>query len=598
MTRRRIAVAGAVLLGLGISPFLAWPLVEGMVARSAEARLRDETGQDWRIRGGASLSFRPTPQVTFVDVGTGEGGTSGFSASIKRLRLSDPWSLMAGGSSINAVAEGASLSAPFGGSSAGLRLDGIGAIRAELAGAKIDLAESGSRLVASAELIDLGLDLAKGAATTRIEAKLALPEHDATASGELSGGGGQPVTGPIRIALAPRNMAAEAGKAAVPYRVEASAHLRAAPASVTFDSLAGRIDGEPFSGTLSIALAAKPRIAGDLSLGGLTLTGEGAAAAPGPADGLVVTVPANVVPLPAWFADFDAGGVLRFARLTLGTIPLREVELKAEVKQGGLDLGLAKASVFEGAARGRYVLVPEPDRSGRHQLSLSLSGVRVVSALSDLAGARGIDGTGALRADLQAKGDTQEALRRSLTGTAELSVKDGQINGLDLAGTMGMLPKIIGGAPQVGALATRLDALSASFSIADGRAVTNDLDVKTSLVGASGIGSVDLFARTLDIHLKPTLGAARPGGNRGRIDVPIRIVGPWGNPSVSADMSGLTKDPGSAIQTLQDLGADLLGGDRDKIGDTIRENLGENLGGLLDGLFPRQDRPPPERRRP
>lgn len=600
MRRRGIVIAGAVLLALGAAPFLAWPLVEGMVARSAEDRLRQETGQEWRIRGGASLGFRPTPQVTFHDVSVGaRDAASGPSATIKRVRLADPWSLMAGGASINAVAEGVDLRSPLSGSTAAMRLGGISAIRAELAGATAALAESGRVLVASAELVDLGLSLAKGTAKTAIEAKLALPDHDATLAGELSGGAdGQPITGPIRVAVTPRQAASEGAKVS-PHRLEASARLRVLPGSLALDSLAGGIDGEPFSGTLAVALAAKPKITGDLSFEALTLTREGAPSPAARPDGLVVAVPADTVPVPAWFAGFDASGVLRFARLTLGEVPLKDIELKSDVRQSGLDLGLVKARAFEGGARGRYVLIPEQDGSGRHQLSLSLNGVRVVSVLSRLAGARGIDGTGSLRADLQARGEAPDALRRSLTGSAELSVKDGQINGLDLAGTMGMLPKIIQGVPQIGALATRLDSLSASFSIADGCALTNDLDIRTAVIGASGIGSIDLFAKTLDIHLKPSVTAGgRPGAQRGRIDVPIRITGPWSGPNVSADMSGLAKDPGGAIQTLQDLGAGLMEGDPGKIGDRIRENLGENLGGLLDGLFPRQDRPQPGRPKP
>ena len=63
-------------------------------------------------------------------------------------------------------------------------------------------------------------------------------------------------------------------------------------------------------------------------------------------------------------------------------------------------------------------------------------------------------------------------------------------------------------------------------------------------------------------------------------DVPVRVSGPWTNPSIQADLSGIAENPGAAIQSLQDLGTNLL--DRDKGGNAL-DGLGNALGDLLGG---------------
>jgi AsmA protein len=363
------------------------------------------------------------------------------------------------------------------------------------------------------------------------------------------------------------------------------------------DGLAGTIDGEPFSGTLGLDYAAKPRLTADLRFDALTLTGAEGARPAAPNGGLTVAVDADLIPDPSWFEPFDAKASLAFKRLTLGGLRLEGAAVAAIVKEGGLDLTLASEAAYAGTARARYVLARAGD-GGRHQLSLSLNRARALPLLADLAGVRGLDGTASARIDVQATGRSLDGLLRSAKGLADLSVADGRLDGLDLAGLIGLVPGRAAPRDEAGGdgfLRTRLGFLGGSFGVADGRAVTNDLALRTNVLEAKGAGSLDLVERTLDFRLTPTLIA--PGAGRGRrgLDVPIRVTGPWADPSATADLSGIARDPGSAIDALQGLGESLFGGDgADPGGD-----LGAGLGGLLDAILPKpRERPAPGPRRP
>lgn len=592
MRARGSVLAGIAVVVIAASSVVFWPSIADQVRRRIQDRLGEETGQVWRIEG-VGLALKPGPEIVLRNVAFGDDRADSDvpGGRIRELRLQDPVSLLLGsGSTGRVLAEDVSLRVPLAGKpgvgpAPAPRQGKAAAIRVIARGAEAGLAESGRAATASAQNVEIVFDLAAAQERTEIRASLELASSTATVMFELPVAGREP--GAFAFSLDPRDPKG--------HRVTANAKASLDPGVLKLESVSGTIDGAPLAGSLEIGWdRPKPRIALDARLDALTLTDEAEAArlGPGAQGGLVVPVAPETIPDVRWFSGFDATGRVSIAHLTLGPTRFETVAITGTVKDGGVDAALASASGYGGGARGRYVLAPEADGAGRHQLGLSLTRMTVLPLLADVAGARGIDGTGTLRVDLQAKGNAIDEVRRSLGGSADLSVTDGRIDGLDLAGAIGLIPR---GQKSGGGLATRLERLAGRFSIADGQAVTNDLELKTALIEATGIGSVDLIGRTLDVRLKPQVvaaGAARQDGARNPLDVPIRIVGPWTNPAVSADLSGLADNPSGAIQSLQDLGNGLFGEDGIDVGGAI--------GGLLDGLLGKPDggSPPPRRPQP
>ena len=564
-----IGASGLALAAIAAA-FLARPLLAERARGLIEARLARETGLTWTIGRAGLDPFG----VTLHDV-TVSG--SGLDGRLSRVRASGPFSLFfGGGGTVKATLEGARLSLPLsmplarpGGPSratAGGDGPGLTGLRAVLRGPDAALAENGRALALALTEAGLTLDLSSGANGRSPSIRLELPERGAVAEVEAGAPG---AARPLRLTLAP-----EGGP-----RVSAGASARLEAAAFRLDAITGTLDLAPFSGSFAAEAGGgadgKPRLRLDLRLEALALVDGSAPMRVDPVSGITVPVPADLVPQPSWFAGYEADASLAVARLAAGPARASAVGLTARVRAGRLDASLDTATLYGGTARGRYVVEPEGGQ-GRHQVGLSLNAVRVGPLMQDVAGVSSLDGTGTGRLDVQALGLTSQALLRSARGQAEVSAVDGRIDGLDLARAAGLTGISSG-------LAARLERLGARFALAEGQAITDDLQIKTGLVEAQGAGQLDLVARTIDLRLKPLKVA---GG--GRLNVPIQISGPWTGPAVSADLAGLAQDPGGTLQGLQNLGNSLLGKEPDT-------DLGEAFGGFLDALMPRPDRAPAER---
>lgn len=114
----------------------------------------------------------------------------------------------------------------------------------------------------------------------------------------------------------------------------------------------------------------------------------------------------------------------------------------------------------------------------------------------------------------------------SLSGKGNLDVGTGVISGFDLDRLMGQ------GTGSGGT--TVFNSLSASFTIDQGVLTNNDLLMSLKNFRADGQGIVGLGARNIDYLFTPV--ALRANSGQG-ISVPVRIVGPWSNPSIKPDLT-------------------------------------------------------------
>lgn len=613
MRLRGTLAAGALAAGLALAGVLFWPLLSQRIVAAVEDRLSRETGRAWTVAGGIGAGLSPAPYVTLHDLSTTDA-PGAYAASIRTVRLNGAPGLLFGASEgrVQAVVEGLRLRLPLSlplpvkgaprlSDGTGPALDGVRAVRVVLRGAEAALADADTVLVLSLAGADVSLDLGADAGRTEIRAVLERPDADTVLELDLArtGASSSPSSSPLRLALTPK---------AGGHVLTADATAMRTAEGLRLDGVTGRFDGEPFSGLVSLeAGALRPRIGLDLRLKALSLTDSQGVRPRAGGAGLVVPVRTDIVPDPAWFSAFDASATIAVGRLGLGPLSVGGVVAKAAVKDGSLDAAVTAETVYEGGGRARYVLAPaggagkeagkEAARGGAlHQVSLSLSNVRASPLLSDLAGVRAIDGAAALRLDVQAQGLSLDAIARAARGSADVRLTDGHIDGLDVAGLVGLIPTDAASGQRASGLVTAFSTLGGAFRIEDGHALTDDLALKTNLLEAKGVGSIDILGRTLDMQLKPTLvvpGRSRAGG-RGALSVPVRVSGPWTNPAVAADFSGLMNDPQGALGALQELGGSILGGQG--FGGTGSPGQGQaggdagnsGLGGLLDALMPGQ----------
>jgi AsmA protein len=111
---------------------------------------------------------------------------------------------------------------------------------------------------------------------------------------------------------------------------------------------------------------------------------------------------------------------------------------------------------------------------------------------------------------------------------------------------------------------TEFSEFAASSQITNGIARNADLRVKSPQLTATGAGTIDLPARTMDYVLKPKLQAG--------LEVPLKITGSLDKPTVTPDIGGLLNNPGGAVQAIQDAAKTPAG-----------KEVQETVKGLLNG---------------
>ncbi|WP_207476562.1 AsmA family protein [Arenibaculum pallidiluteum] len=331
-------------------------------------------------------------------------------------------------------------------------------------------------------------------------------------------------------------------------------------------SLAGRIEARrervalagaelalgPDRGRADLALAlggARPRLTGSLATGRVRLDRPVAPAGPpGPAPaadpaaggaGGSAGAPAPATPVPpdqpidmAPLRMLDAALDIAVEGVGGKGLDLGATKAKLTLEDGLLQLAVADTALHDGTIGGRIGLDgrrPMPAAS----LDLRFNGVQAGPLLAQAADFTALQGLASGTLSLRAEGSTRRAMLASLDGEGAAQLRDGSFRGIDLLQALqGAVAVLRGGAPSEGGERTDFADLGASWTIRDGILGTEDLSLKAPLLAASGRGTVDLPAATVDMRIE-----ARTEG----IDfaVPLQVRGPLAKPGVKPDLSGL-----------------------------------------------------------
>src|SRR5712692_464453 len=295
-----------------------------------------------------------------------------------------------------------------------------------------------------------------------------------------------------------------------------------------------------------------------------------AAAAPVPAAGKPAPEKQADTPVDlSALKDFNANG-----RMQLGALQVRGLKLanlKAEVRAGNsrLDVAPHAASLYEGSVAGALTLQAD----GRVALKETLTGVAIGPLLRDVAQQDRLEGRGNLALDVAAAGKSVNAMKRSLAGTAKLNLRDGAINGVDIAAVLRKAKSALGQQSAQAASTpekTDFSEFAASFTIRNGVAHNEDLDVKAPLFRLTGRGDIDIGNSSIDYVTKAAVVATTQGqggadlAQLSGLTVPVRLSGPFDAMKYQVDYAAAA--------------ADLA---KSKAGEKIRERLEDRLKGLI-----------------
>lgn len=335
---------------------------------------------------------------------------------------------------------------------------------------------------------------------------------------------------------------------------------------LSLNPITGTFDGHTASGAVTANLAGPvPSVGAVLKAEALDLnkllgkkTGEASRSAQGGGAAGWSDAKIDFSPLKSVNANLK----LDLGQVTYDKINIGAASLTAVLAGGKLTAEIPSLKLYGGGGSASVAI----DASGAvpaQRIKLSLAGLSAQPFLTDVVDFTRIEGKVAMDLNVAMSGASERAIVSTLNGTAKFAFTEGALRGINLGGMLRNLTTGILTGWQVNEEAkTAFTKLGASFKIANGQALTDDLALTGPLVSVGGAGTVDLPARTLKFRVNPLMLASVEGasGKNSRLGfpVPIAVSGPWDNPSIYPDIVGILENPVAAYQQLNKLGGGLI----------------------------------------
>lgn len=356
--------------------------------------------------------------------------------------------------------------------------------------------------------------------------------------------------------------------------VELGAAVSGSPKAFSVSSLKLRLDDTNITGKADVALSPAPAYAFDISVDSIdadrylppkapeTAAQKEAApavATPGAAAAAIPTKPLQ---------DLDLDGKISIGALKIANLRLNDIQAQATAKDGLLTLDPLRADLYDGAYSGNIQL---DVRGETPSLSTAetLAGVASGKLLKDFQGEAVVSGLANADMKLSAAGADADALLSSLGGTVSITLSDGSIKGVDIAGKIcntllavdaGTIEKddLVGSALQMlvqkatgtesneqveEADSTSFSEMVCSMTFENGVGASEDLFLNSPMLRISGAGSLDLTRQYLDYDATASLVKSCEGqGGKGtdelkNVPIPVTIKGPFTDLKVKPNLS-------------------------------------------------------------
>jgi len=364
----------------------------------------------------------------------------------------------------------------------------------------------------------------------------------------------------------------------------AASDFRVTQKQVQLRALALTLDETAVKGTFDIDDLEAMALRFDLDVNGIDLDRYMAPAkkeevktAGGAASGSAQAAPPTPLPIDM-LRSLNLQGKLRVGRAKVADMPFTDVRLPIEAKEGRTHLGPTQAKFFGGTYDGNIVLDAKPAQAtlslDEHARSIDIGAL--MKAGFDTTR---LVGKGNASAKLNATGNTDQAMFKTLAGKIDFDVKDGAVTGVDLWYELRRavalfkrqeLPVRPAGEPK-----TAFNALAGSALVDKGVVSNDDLLVDMSYIRAKGKGTLALESQAVDYRLVAEIYKLPEGdatvADLKAAEIPVTITGTLANMKVRPDVEGYLK---SRFKKEVDKKVD-------EKKEELRKKLGDKLKGIL-----------------
>lgn len=271
----------------------------------------------------------------------------------------------------------------------------------------------------------------------------------------------------------------------------------------------------------------------------------------------------------ATLGALDANARLSVGRLTVGTLNLDQSDLTVALKNRVMTTTLDRVSLYEGTGTGTVMLDGSAETRASLAIDVTLEDISALPLLRDAAELDRLTGKGRLALTLVGQGATEREIVETLNGRIALAFNDGAIVGINIPEMLRNLSKgNLAGLDTAPTDKTDFSEMTSTWTVQSGVAENEDLKLVSPLLRLSGAGRVTLPTREVDYTLKPRVVASLAGqgvsDDAAGIEVPVRVHGPWQNPTYTPDVAGALQNP-KTVETIKQIGKQLKGKKADEI---------------------------------
>jgi AsmA protein len=247
--------------------------------------------------------------------------------------------------------------------------------------------------------------------------------------------------------------------------------------------------------------------------------------------------------------SLDARGQLRIGKAIVTKLPFSDIRLPLEAKQGRAHLGPTQARLFGGTYDGDIVLDARPAQATL-AMNERVKGVDIGALMKASFDTTRVVGKGNANALLNASGNTDVAMFKSLAGKIDFDIKDGAVNGVDLwyeiQRALALFKRQAAPQRAAGAPKTAFNALSGSAAVDKGVLRNDDLTADMTYIKAKGKGTLALESQAIDYRLTTEvykLPAAQEAelADLKAAEIPVTITGTLADMKVRPDVEGYLK---------------------------------------------------------
>ncbi|WP_371373652.1 AsmA family protein [Thalassotalea aquiviva] len=336
-----------------------------------------------------------------------------------------------------------------------------------------------------------------------------------------------------------------------------SAQIKGDSEAVSFTDLNVLMDKLAIQGEMTLHLSNIPKLVANFDLGELNINPYLPSVEEKPESASETTPPKEKSKQPIQWSDkpIDLTGLSALqANIKLDStsfqyrdITLGENSIEVNLKQSILTLLLTRFNAYQGKGEGK-VVINAASNPYRFDSQFTLRGIDAQPLLTDSIGFERLMGRGDLSWSLTSRGNSQKAIIEQLNGRSEVSLSDGAVKGFNLAAVAksaksllaGDLSKVNLDADFSDSEATDFAAFSGSFSLVNGVATTQDMNLLNPFIRVKGEGDINLPATKLDLLVTAELVDSSKGQNaqtnRKGLIIPMKVSGSFHNIKVKPNV--------------------------------------------------------------